>query len=226
MSQRLTTPDDSAIAIATAAATLPFPPVAGQLAAVPAWWTTVSGTIPELILEFWGAAALTFTAGELWGGTLFDVVIADTTIDSVDHTVDTFTEATHGWKTGDGPIRLAWATTFPPEITAGTDYWLIVTGASTFKIATSFANALAGTALAFSSNGTGALTLSDTADTERIRWGSEGLLDASIALDTNKSYRVRCDHAQNVVAYALVGTLSGSTITGAIFPAEERSPSA
>lgn len=63
--------------------------------------------------------------------------------------------ATHGLATGDGPIRLATTDTLPAELSTGTDYWVIYVAAGTFQLATSLANALAGTALAFTDDGTG-----------------------------------------------------------------------
>ena len=81
----------------------------------------------------------------------------------------TFTNATddvnltaHGLATGDGPIHLATAGTLPAELTAATDYWVIVVDANTFRLATSRANALLGMVLAFTDDGTGAHTCSFT----------------------------------------------------------------
>jgi hypothetical protein len=224
MSKRLLpTTDAAAVPLATAAATLPFPPVAGQVAVVPAGWThDEAGTVPEFEVDLWGTAALTLTLGELFAGKLRALVIADTVIDSVDHTTDTLTEAAHGWQTGDGPARFTAGTSLPGGLALATDYWLIRASANTFQVALSLALALAGTAVPLTSNGVGALTLSDTADTKRVRWGSRGLLDASIALDVDRSYTVRCEHGSDVVAYAVKGTLSAAAVTGTILPVQER----
>jgi hypothetical protein len=68
----------------------------------------------------------------------------------------------HGMTTGDGPFRVSAATTLPAGLVAGTDYWAIVTGTTTFKFASSRANALAGTAVDMTDTGTGALTITRT----------------------------------------------------------------
>lgn len=69
------------------------------------------------------------------------------------------TSAPHGLVTGDGPVtprNVGGALpTAAPALTALTDYWVIVTGASTMKLATSSANALANTAIDITSAGTG-----------------------------------------------------------------------
>lgn len=68
----------------------------------------------------------------------------------------------HGLTTGDGPLRVSAATTLPAGLVAGTDYWAITTGTTTFKFATSRANALAGTAVDITDTGTGTLTVTRT----------------------------------------------------------------
>lgn len=62
---------------------------------------------------------------------------------------------THGLETGDGPIRLTTTDTLPAELAAATDYWVIKVAAGTFNLASSLANALAGTPVAFTDDGTG-----------------------------------------------------------------------
>jgi hypothetical protein len=56
----------------------------------------------------------------------------------------------------------------PTGIAAATDYWVIRVSANTFKFATTLANALAGTGINLTADGTGTQTLSDTVDTERV----------------------------------------------------------
>ncbi len=230
MSKRLQQTDtDAAVPLCAAAALLPFPPTAGTVAQVTTWSSEVAGVVPQFDLQLSAAGACTLTGAILYGGRLRALTIADTTIDSVDHTVDQFTEATHGFKTGDGPVHITWATTPPPEIPATLDLYLIRTGASTFKVATTRALALAGTALAFSTNGTGAMTLADVQgstdaddDTHRVHWMNVGALDATITLDVDLDWGVRVDHAADVIAYALAGTLSASTVTANLMPVQER----
>jgi hypothetical protein len=69
----------------------------------------------------------------------------------------------HGFTTGDGPFRVTAGTALPDGLLTGTNYWVIVTGATTFKFASSYANALAGTSIDLLDTGTGTLTIA-TAD--------------------------------------------------------------
>lgn len=94
------------------------------------------------------------------------LVVADDTFTAT-HGTETFTAVAHGLETGDGPIRVSSSTTLPAGLTAGTDYWVIYVDADNFQLATTLANAYAGTELTISDNGTGTHTLSDTADTQR-----------------------------------------------------------
>ncbi len=62
----------------------------------------------------------------------------------------------HGMNTGDGPVELTnVGGALPTGLTAATDYWIIKVDANTFQLATSLANALAGTPVTFSADGTG-----------------------------------------------------------------------
>lgn len=69
----------------------------------------------------------------------------------------------HGLTNGDGPFQVSSTTTLPAGLTAATNYWAIVTGANTFKFATTRANALAGTAVDVTDTGTGTHTATSTA---------------------------------------------------------------
>lgn len=64
-----------------------------------------------------------------------------------------FTAASHGMVTGAGPYRLTG--TLPTGTTAHTNYYIIRLGVNTFKLATTRALALAGTAVAITTDGTG-----------------------------------------------------------------------
>jgi Protein of unknown function (DUF3383) len=66
----------------------------------------------------------------------------------------------HGLNTGDGPIELTNSGgALPTGFSTLTDYWVIRVDANTLQIATSLANALAGTAVTFSADGTGTQTI-------------------------------------------------------------------
>ncbi len=82
--------------------------------------------------------------------------IADTVF-TADHTTSQFSATGHGLRTGE-PVQLTAATSLPTGTSAATTYWAIVLDANTFKLATSRANALAGTNLTISDNGSGTLT--------------------------------------------------------------------
>lgn len=107
-------------------------------------------------------------------GTLTNVrralVVPDDTFTAT-HGTETFTAVAHGLETGDGPIRVSSTTTLPTGLSAGVDYYVIKVSADDFQLATSLANAYAGTELTISDNGTGTHTLSDTASTKRGLWG-------------------------------------------------------
>lgn len=75
------------------------------------------------------------------------------------HGTETFTKAAHGFQTGDGPYQLTTTTTLPAGLALATDYWIIRVDANDFQLATSLANALAGTAQPISDDGTGVHTI-------------------------------------------------------------------
>lgn len=79
---------------------------------------------------------------------------------TADNTTDTCTATAHTYKTTDGPVRVSSSGGLPAGLAAGTDYWIIRASANTFKLATSIANALAGTAVNITTNGTGTQTIS------------------------------------------------------------------
>lgn len=94
------------------------------------------------------------------------VVVA--TVFTADNTTEIFTAAAHGLQTGDGPVRVAnSAGALPTGLVAATDYWVIRIDANTFKLATTFLNAIAGTFLLISTNGTGTQTIFSTGATVR-----------------------------------------------------------
>lgn len=79
--------------------------------------------------------------------------------------VSTMTATAHGRRTGDGPVRLTTTTTLPTGLALATDYWVIRQSVNSFSLATSLANALAGTVITTSDTGTGTHTLSVTVST-------------------------------------------------------------
>lgn len=84
-----------------------------------------------------------------------DFTFATTDVNTTD---DEITEAAHGMITGDGPVQFSSTTTLPTGISASTNYWIIKISNDVFQIATSIANALAGTQVDITSQGTGTHT--------------------------------------------------------------------
>lgn len=74
------------------------------------------------------------------------------------------TSVAHGLLTGDGPFYFATTTTLPAGATALTDYWVIKLTDDKLQLATSQANAVAGTAITVTDAGTGTLTLTRLVD--------------------------------------------------------------
>lgn len=123
-----------------------------------------------------GASAVTLTSGldntqtpgrrlyalgcnqDIW----FAQGIADTTFTANSGT-GVFTAANHGLVTGWAVMVKNSGGALPTGLSAATVYWVIVLDTNTYKLATSRANALAGTALSISDNGTGTQTATTTA---------------------------------------------------------------
>lgn len=100
---------------------------------------------------------------------------------------DTLTATAHGLRTGDGPYQVSNSGgALPGGLSALTNYWVIRTGVNTFKLATSYANALAETAVALSTDGTGTHTLQTNVMSRLFNTDSDLTPDvgASLAADT------------------------------------------
>ncbi len=102
----------------------------------------------------------------------------------LDLTLDTMSIPTHGFTTG---LRVQASTTgtLPTGITTSTDYWVIRNGADSIKLASSLANADAGTQINLTAEGSGVHTLTATAGSlahslqlqkscDGTNWQSEG----------------------------------------------------
>ncbi len=73
---------------------------------------------------------------------------------------DTIAETAHGMLTGAGPFRVInTGGGLPAGLTVDTNYWIIAVDANSYKLATSKANALSGTAVDLTTQGTGTHTL-------------------------------------------------------------------
>lgn len=83
-------------------------------------------------------------------------------------TSDQLTAVGHPLQTGDGPVRAANAGgALPGGLAAATDYWVIFVDINNFKLATSFANAMAGVAIDITTFGSGTQTLLSQSGTKR-----------------------------------------------------------
>lgn len=70
-----------------------------------------------------------------------------------------FTKANHGLLTGDGPVQVSNSGgALPAGLAAATNYFIIAIDVNTFQLATSLPNALAGTFVPITTNGTGTQT--------------------------------------------------------------------
>jgi len=76
----------------------------------------------------------------------------------LDPSAHTVTHTAHGFYTG-LKVQLSSTGVLPTGLAASTDYWIIVSDANTFKFASSLANALSATVVAFSAKGSGILTI-------------------------------------------------------------------
>lgn len=96
-------------------------------------------------------------------------IVCNITVDTVtaktfttDATTDTLTTASHGYKTGlKGQVSST--LTLPGGLAAATDYYVILVDDNSYKLATSYANAVAGTAIDITDAGTGVHTFTPAA---------------------------------------------------------------
>lgn len=90
----------------------------------------------------------------------FTTPVGDVVVASVANGTDTFTSVAHGMTTGQGPHRLTNAGgALPTGSAVDTNYWIIAPTVDTFKIAATYADAIALTAVNITSDGTGVHTL-------------------------------------------------------------------
>ncbi len=130
-------------------------------------------------------AAVAATAGETYeiavkGDGVTSTTVSVTLLEDITltptHGTDLFTLAAHGMATGDGPYRLTTTLAdLPLNLLVDTDYWIIKLTADTFQLATSYANAIAETEVAFDDNGTGVHTLQRDANDVLMAQIKQGL---------------------------------------------------
>ncbi len=98
--------------------------------------------------------------------------LADDVIEAVDVGLNTLTLTGHAYVTGDGPVQGVGAA-LPGGLAENTDYWVIVDGPNTIRLARRFLDAVAATPVAIdlTSAGSGTRTIVTTA--ESLRRGEE-----------------------------------------------------
>lgn len=106
--------------------------------------------------EVWEVKAEALTDGDR--DVSFTFVAGD-----VNATTNVITHASHGMYSGDGPFEVSNSGgALPGGLSASTSYWVIRASSSTFKLATSRADAFAGNAVDITSTGSGTQTLAST----------------------------------------------------------------
>ena len=153
-------------------------------------------------------------------------IIADDDVDTTDFANNELDITGHATETGDGPIQTSTSDTLPTGLALLTNYFVIKKDANTIQLATSRANALAGTAVAFSDVGVGTHTIEDTATTTRLNWTSLGLLGQSddgalVVLAADKRFSERVKHSPRFVAYSVTATISANNLTVKAYPVAE-----
>lgn len=129
-------------------------------AAVSAAATVVPGTLALVdVVGFYRKTPITSTAADATTNTLgqSDTFSADDTTDICTYTSSASIPS--NILTGTR-VRLTTTTTLPAGLSLATDYYVIRLSDTTFKLATSYANAIAGTAINITSTGTGTHTIS------------------------------------------------------------------
>lgn len=168
--------------------------------------------------------AIDITAVSLFSAEcIVDVNTPSAKVFTADNTTDTFTATSHGFSTGLKGQASNSGGALPTGLSGATDYFVIVLTDDTFKLATSLANALAGTALTISDDGTGTQTFTPTSiaganvklqkSNDGTNWADEGS-PTSITVDANIFLeKADCCFKYLRVAYTMTaGSLSASNI--------------
>lgn len=195
----------------------------------------VYSAIKEFDLIFYCDADEDLTSPLLYG-----VFERQLTVASDDFTTDFATDdnldaTAHGLLTGDGPLRLSSSGTLPAGLDDETDYWVIKIGANEIRLATSQANALAGTAVALTDNGSGTHSWIGKSGTHgptgvrpedqcaRLYWALLGSLNDgnTINVDVQEAYIERVQHNPLFKYYVPVaGETNTETVTTLLAPVE------
>jgi hypothetical protein len=213
--------DITILAAQTAAA---FPPLLGgtHFGVVSSWGNEdmEKGAVGEFDLDLFAAGAVDLTNVKLYGMIPQTGTVAADDVNSVTHATEKLTVTGHLYNTGDGPFQLTTSGTLPAGYALATNYWIVVFDANTIGLASSLANAMAGTLVAITTDGTGTHTITAAAGCKLARWFAlDGMVDTAISLSLRLGYRVRCAHNPRILAYALSATFSGAVATSALISA-------
>lgn len=106
-------------------------------------------------------------------------LVVDDIVFTADNTTETFTAVAHTLETGDGPINVfSSGGVLPAGLLPGVDYWIIRVDDDNFQLASTLADTVTGTEVPITNDGTGTLTLSDTAFTERGTYAGGHVFDS------------------------------------------------
>lgn len=118
---------------------------------------------PYLELRFLSVKPL----GEDWTDQEVNYIeLADAEVEAVDPALDTLTITGHAFQNGDGPLAMETSGSLPGGVPA--QFFAIVVGPNTVKLAANARLALAGTAIDITSTGAGVHTIVDTDETLRV----------------------------------------------------------
>lgn len=128
------------------------------------------------------------------------------------HAADTLTIASHGFADGDGPFRVSSSgNDLPDGLAANTNYWVIVVDENTVQLASSRANALAGTEVTFDDDGTGTHTL-HTATNDVV---AAGLVEALNGV-AGKNYTAATTGSNGSLDVTVTGDAAGDWFSVAV----------
>lgn len=145
-----------------------------------------------------------------------DVATLQATTFTADSTTDVITHAAYDIASF-SRVRLTTTTTLPAGLSSATDYWTVRQSATTSKLAASFADAIAGVTIDFTTNGTGTHTVSVGLPRYTDGAGVQLFTTVTSALGVGTpSMRVTYTNAAGVAGRLTPGTLPISKASAAI----------
>ena len=204
---------------------------ATALPASPASWAFVGAWSAarrplEAVARLWSDAAAAFTVLELDGGIPQSFatagVVAAKAFTVLDQPTGKLTATGHAYKQGDGPFLLTTTGALPAGLDTVTSYYVGVVDANTVQLYTSLEAAMSGgTPVTLTSAGSGTNSIAaSTTSTQRLRWTRVELLgsagDGAVSLSGVAAYQKRFRHITDIVAYALVGSVTSGNVSAAV----------